>query len=141
MHYGYCCNVHFVHACVWTAYIGGKLRLEPASGGCAYSCSILFTCKGFVMEVMHDSHCDPNGCLFPNCTCSGPPEYNPKDNWFITKVLLWILVIVLIVSLAACSSGKYTPRYDKYDKNGLIKSSTPLFLDKSKGKKVRPAKR
>lgn len=58
------------------------------------------------------------------------------ENWFITKVLIWILVIVLIVSMVSCAPT-HTPRYDKYDKNGLIKSSTPLYLDKNKGRKTK----
>lgn len=55
------------------------------------------------------------------------------ENWFTTKVLIWILVIVLIVSCAPT----HTPRYDKYDKNGLLKSSTPLYLDKNNGRKTK----
>ena len=58
------------------------------------------------------------------------------ENLFITKVLIWILVIVLIVSVFSCAPT-HTPRYDKYDKNGLIKSSTPLYLDKNKGRKTK----
>ena len=58
------------------------------------------------------------------------------ENWFITKVLILILVIVLIVSMVSCTP-KHTPRYDKYDKNGLLKSSTPLYLDKNKGRKTK----
>lgn len=57
------------------------------------------------------------------------------ENLFITKVLIWILVIVLI-SVFSCAP-KHTPRYDKYDKDGLLKSSTPLYLDKNKGRKTK----
>lgn len=58
------------------------------------------------------------------------------ENWFTTKVLIWILVIVLIVSVFSCAPT-HTPRYDKYDKDGLLKSSTPLYLDKNKGRKTK----
>lgn len=54
--------------------------------------------------------------------------------------LLFPVVYVLIfLILSGCVTHR--PRYDKYDKDGLLKSSTPLYLDKSKGRKTKPVKR
>lgn len=51
-------------------------------------------------------------------------------------ILSYIAVIFLIVCFVSCAP-KHTPRYDKYDKDGLLKSSTPLYLDKNKGRKTK----
>jgi len=71
-----------------------------------------------------------------------PPIYKAgySENWFITKVLIWILVIVLIVSMVSCAPKHYKTtqaRYNPYDKDGLLKSSTPLYLDKNNGRKTK----
>lgn len=46
-------------------------------------------------------------------------------------------VVYLLIFLILSGCVTHRPRYDKYDKDGLLKSSTPLFLDKSKGRKTK----
>jgi hypothetical protein len=57
--------------------------------------------------ITHDTHCDSNGCLFPNCQCEQPPEYKPEDNWKITKFLLVVIVLLLIVLSFSCSQKTF----------------------------------
>lgn len=57
----------------------------------------------------------------------------------VTKTILGLLVFAIVIFLLSLlfSCKTHTPRYDKYDKDGLIKSSTPLYLDKTKGKRTK----
>lgn len=55
----------------------------------------------------------------------------------LLALAFWIVVISMFV-MALTSCTVHRPRYDKYDKDGLIKSSTPLYLDKKKSRKVKP---
>ena len=60
----------------------------------------------------------------------------------VTRTILGLLVfaaIMFLLSLLISCKTTHRPRYDKYDKNGLIKSSTPLYLDKNKGRKTKRA--
>jgi hypothetical protein len=57
----------------------------------------------------------------------------------VSGLIITLGVIVILLMLFGCSTHR--PRYDKYDKDGLLKSSTPLYLDKNKGKRPKPVKR
>lgn len=48
------------------------------------------------------------------------------------------LVFVVLIAFYLCGCVTHRPRYDKYDRNGLLKGSTPLYLDKSNGRKTKP---
>lgn len=50
------------------------------------------------------------------------------------SLLLPVVYLLIFIIISGCVTHR--PRYDKYDRNGLLKSSTPLFLDKSKGRKT-----
>jgi len=57
----------------------------------------------------------------------------------VTRTIFWLLVFSIVIFILSLlfSCKTHRPRYDKYDKNGLIKSSTPLYLDKNKGRKTK----
>ena len=83
-------------------------------------------------------------CKFPNCPCNQDCPCNVPDkeivisgDGFWLKVVLIIITVCLVVALLA-SCRSHDPRLKKYDKDGLIKSSTPLYLDKKKSRKVKP---
>jgi hypothetical protein len=65
-------------------------------------------------------------------------NHEPPFKAALVALLFWVVLLsMVVISLVSCSPT-HRPRLDKYDKDGLIKSSTPLYLDKKKSRKVKP---